>query len=111
MRIRSSLIILFSLILLPFISFAAIPVPNPGGMFANADFTQILVNIVNYILAFIALLGIIFIIWGGIQYITSTGDTGKTEDAKNTIMYAAIGLLIAAMAYAIEGLALNLFIA
>jgi len=38
---------------------------------------------------------------GGIFYVTSTGDAGKVAKAKNTIMYAAIGLAISLAAIAI----------
>jgi hypothetical protein len=38
------------------------------------------------------------IIIGGFQYITSSGDSGKVGTAKNTILYAIIGLVIVALA-------------
>lgn len=40
----------------------------------------------------------IMIVWGGIQYIMSTGDPNKTSRAKNTILYSAIGLLLVILA-------------
>ena len=40
-------------------------------------------------------------VWGGIKYTTSAGDTNKVTSAKNTIIYAVIGLIISIMAYAI----------
>jgi TRAP-type C4-dicarboxylate transport system permease small subunit len=42
-----------------------------------------------------------FIIYGGIQYSTSSGDASKVSKAKNTIMYAVIGLIVSALAFAI----------
>lgn len=36
----------------------------------------------------------IMIVWGGIQYITSTGNPQGVVKAKNTILYSAIGLII-----------------
>ena len=41
------------------------------------------------------------IIFGGIRYTTSNGDTKKVTDAKNTIMYAVVGLVVAIVAYAL----------
>ena len=41
------------------------------------------------------------LIIGGIRYVISGGDSKKVTDAKNTIMYAIIGLIIAILAYAI----------
>ena len=41
------------------------------------------------------------LVWGGIKYTTSAGDTNKVASAKNTIIYAIIGLIVSIMAYAI----------
>lgn len=49
----------------------------------------------------IGAISVIMIIWGGLRYITSGGDNKKITDAKNTILYAIIGLIIAVLAYAI----------
>lgn len=49
----------------------------------------------------IGAISVIMLIWGGLRYITSGGDNKKITDAKNTILYAIIGLIIAVLAYAI----------
>lgn len=41
---------------------------------------------------------IIAIIWSGFKYITSGGDSGKVGNAKNTLIYALIGIAIAVLA-------------
>jgi hypothetical protein len=41
------------------------------------------------------------LIIGGIKYVVSGGDSKKVTDAKNTVLYAIIGLVIAVFAYAI----------
>ena len=38
------------------------------------------------------------IIIGGLRYITSNGDSGNVTNAKNTILYAIVGLVIVALA-------------
>lgn len=58
-------------------------------------------NVVNGILYFVGILSVVMLIWGGILYTTSAGDSNKVTTAKNTIMYAVIGLVIAIFAYAI----------
>ena len=58
-------------------------------------------NVVNGILYFVGILSVIMLIWGGILYTTSSGDSSKVTTAKNTIMYAVIGLVVAIFAYAI----------
>ena len=46
-------------------------------------------------------ISVIMLIYGGIRYVLSSGDSGAVQNAKNTIMYAIIGLVIAILAYAI----------
>ena len=41
---------------------------------------------------------IIMIIYGGFRYITSGGDSGRVGNAKNTLLYAIVGLIIVAIA-------------
>ena len=43
------------------------------------------------------------LIWGGLRYVVSGGDSKKVTDAKNTVLYAIIGLVISFMAFAIVG--------
>jgi hypothetical protein len=43
----------------------------------------------------------IYLVWGGIQWITSGGDKGKTEEARSRITAALLGLAIVAAAWAI----------
>ncbi len=55
----------------------------------------------------IGAISVIMLIWGGLRYILSGGDSKKITDAKNTILYAIIGLIIAFLAYAIIRFVLN----
>ena len=47
------------------------------------------------------IISVFMIILGGLRYVTSSGDGSKTASAKNTIMYAVIGLAVAVSAEAI----------
>ena len=58
-------------------------------------------NIIKTTIGVVGLLAVVFIIVGAIQYITSSGDAGKAAKAKNTILYAVIGLVVALLSYAI----------
>ncbi len=51
-----------------------------------------------YVLGFLA---VVMLIIGGVKYATSAGDAKAVTDAKNTILYALIGLVIAILSYAI----------
>lgn len=49
----------------------------------------------------IGAISVIMLLWGGLRYIMSGGDSKKVTDAKNTVLYAIIGLIIAVLSYAI----------
>jgi hypothetical protein len=44
---------------------------------------------------------VIMIIVGGLRYVISNGDSKNIESAKNTILYAVVGIIAAISAYAI----------
>ena len=50
---------------------------------------------------------VIMIIIGGMNYVLSSGDTGKLTKAKNTILYSVIGLVIVLGAFAITNIVLG----
>lgn len=56
-------------------------------------------QITNVLLFVVGAAAIIMIIWGGIKYVTSGGDSAGVTSAKNTILYAVIGLIVAVLAY------------
>ncbi|MBR2754076.1 hypothetical protein IKD82_02880 [Candidatus Saccharibacteria bacterium] len=68
---------------------------------AANELPDTIINIVTAIIGVSGLVAVIFIIIGGIQYITSEGDAAKTKKAKDTILYAFIGLIICALAFVI----------
>lgn len=57
--------------------------------------------IVNVLLFIIGAISVIMLIIGGIRYTTSGGNQQSVEAAKNTILYAIIGLVVAILAYAV----------
>jgi len=67
-------------------------------------------NIVNILLYIVGALSVIMIIVGGLLYATSAGDSGRVTLAKNTIMYAVIGLVVAFLAFAIVNFVIDTFI-
>lgn len=58
-------------------------------------------TVVNVMLFIIGAISVIMLIYGGIRYTTSGGNANSVTAAKNTIMYAIIGLVVAIFAYAI----------
>ena len=69
----------------------------------NGVFTQI-TNTVLYIVGIIA---VVMLIYGGLRYVMSGGDSKKVTDAKNTILYAIIGLIVSILAFAIVNFVIN----
>lgn len=63
--------------------------------------SKIMKNIINAILFLLGIIAVVMIIIGGIKYTTSNGDSNAIASAKNTILYAVIGLVVAIMAYSI----------
>jgi hypothetical protein len=67
--------------------------PSDGGSLSNL--VRTLINIFSWI---VGVVSVLMIIYGGFRYITSGGESGGVTSAKNTIMYAVIGLVIVALA-------------
>lgn len=77
---------------------------------AKGDNAQSLVQkVVNALLWFVSAASVIAIVVGGIRYVTSNGDEGRIKTAKNTILYAVIGLAVAILGQAIVLLVTNFF--
>lgn len=74
-------------------------VTPPPGFFG--DFTLLFNRLLQFVLALAALLVFFYLIWGGIEWITSGGDKGKTEKARDKITAAVIGLIVLAASWAI----------
>jgi len=45
------------------------------------------------------IIALFFLIWGGIAWITSSGDKAKVDAARNRIVYSVIGLVVAFSAF------------
>ncbi len=65
---------------------------------ATDKVNSIITNVINIFSAVVGIAAVLMIIYGGFRYITSGGDSGKVSSAKNTIIYAIIGLVIVALA-------------
>ena len=70
----------------------------PTDLFGN---TGVFKQVTNTILYIVGIIAVIMLIIGGIRYVVSGGDAKKVTDAKNTVLYAIIGLIICFLAFAI----------
>lgn len=114
------------------LSFAAVPFAQPvhaectndlsGGVTGGADCAKgddqqsnlfgpsgIFKVITNVLLFLIGAVSVIMLIIGGIRYTISQGDSSAVTSAKNTILYAIIGIIVALLAYAIVNFVLGSF--
>ncbi len=81
------------------------PSCNGSNVCGNAGSTNglfnIIKNVINVLLYAAGVIAVIMIIIGGINYALSSGDNAKVASAKNTVLYAVIGLIVAMLAFAI----------
>ncbi len=71
------------------------------------DLASVASKIVNIFSIIVGAVAIIMIIYGGFRYITSGGTSERVGGAKNTLIYAVIGLIIVALAQLIVHFVLN----
>lgn len=71
---------------------------QPSALFGDGGLFSTIANILIFLVGAIA---VIMLIWGGLQYVISAGDSKRVESAKSTILYAIIGIVIAILAFAI----------
>lgn len=72
---------------------------QPTDLFSGS--AGIVPRAINLMLFIVGILAIIFLIFGGIRYVISGGDKTKVDNAKNTILYAIVGLIVAILGYAV----------
>ena len=63
--------------------------------------TGIFTTITNVMLFLVGAISVIMVVIGGLRYVISGGNSGNITAAKNTILYAVIGLIISILAYAL----------
>jgi magnesium-transporting ATPase (P-type) len=74
---------------------------------ATERVNNLIKTIVNLLSAVVGIVAVIMIIFGGLRYITSGGNDSSVTGAKNTILYAIIGLIIVALAQVLVRFTLN----
>ena len=105
--LATMLIAILTVILTPTISYgisavqaganAAHGSSQPAELFGSAG---IFTTLTNTMLFAIGALSVVMLIIGGFRYVVSSGNESSVTNAKNTILYAIIGLVIALLAYA-----------
>lgn len=71
------------------------------------DLGSAALKITNLLLYAAGILAVVFVLVGAFQYVISGGNPDATKKAKDTILYALIGLVVTAAAYAIVNFVLG----
>jgi hypothetical protein len=66
-------------------------------------------TITNVLLYLIGAISVIMLIVGGLRYVVSGGDSTAVQNAKNTILYAVVGIIVAILAYAVVTFVISSF--
>lgn len=64
------------------------------------DPLDVLRLVIDFMLILLAGLAVIFAIWSGYQYITSTGDPEKAEAGRRSLTYVVVGIVVAVLSVA-----------
>lgn len=87
---------------------------NPDSSVCKAsgsdDIGDVITTVINVLLFLIGAISVVMLIVGGFRYTTSGGDANNVKAAKDTILYAIIGLVVAFLAYAIVNWVMRIFI-
>ena len=88
-------------------SLAECNVPESSGGSAQADFSQSVGTIVKFIVGIAGVIAVVIIIIAGINIAVSQGDPAKLAKATKAIIFAAVGLVVCLLAFAIVNFALD----
>lgn len=76
-------------------------VKGAGGSTSSTGIGPLIKNVVNIMLFVLGAAAVIMVVVGGIKYTVSGGDSSAVKSAKDTILYAIVGVVVAVLAYAI----------
>ncbi len=76
---------------------------------ANNSVSKVIAAVVNILSIVVGVAAVIMIIIGGLRFVMSGGDSNNTNAARNSILYAIVGLVIVALAQVIVHFVLSKF--
>lgn len=72
----------------------------PSGT-AQGDLAQVILRIINYVLAIVGVIALAYLVYGGFMYITSAGNEDRIEVAKGILINAVFGIVVIGVAAAL----------
>ncbi len=80
---------------------------QPAELFGD---TGVVSRVTSILLFIVGIVAVVMIVVGGFRYIISGGDASQVQAAKNTILYALVGIIIAILAYAIVNFVVGILV-
>jgi hypothetical protein len=77
---------------------------DPSGGLALANMETLISNLIGALTVVGSILFVVYFILGAFEWISSGGDKGKLEHARNRMMYGILGMIIIVGAYSLLGL-------
>ncbi len=68
---------------------------------SEGSFRALALVVLNFALSFLGFIAVIFVIYGGILYVTAGGEQEKVDSGKKILMYAGAGLVIILLSFAL----------
>ncbi len=66
-----------------------------------ADFVKLITNVIQILLVIAAFAAVVYIIYGGVQYIMSAGEPARLKKAKDSIANAVLGLIVVLVSFGV----------
>jgi hypothetical protein len=105
---KIGIVAILQVVVLPSMMSAQTNMPNVA-VPTNIDIGTIIGKIQSYFFGIVIITCVFLVLWGALDLTTSGGDENKVTSAKRRIMYAAVGLVIAALSMSIVSLLMSLF--
>lgn len=89
-----------SLLIVPYLARAQYEHPTGSGL-PEGILGDIIINVMNWLLVLVGIVGVISFVIAGILYLTAAGDDSKAKTAKQAMTYSIVGMVVALMGYVI----------
>ncbi|MFA5986684.1 MAG: hypothetical protein WC819_05050 [Parcubacteria group bacterium] len=99
--IQKIYVLLMPMVMVAQNAYASVTKPESYGLVEATSFSDIIETVIMWILTFAGSLAVLMIVVAGVMYMTSVGDSAKTDKAKELLTASIIGLVIVLVAYVI----------
>ena len=77
-----------------------VPTSQATGL-TDAEPVSVIASVLSVILSIVGAVSVLMIVIGGVYYVTSAGDSDRVSTARNIVLYAVVGLIIALLAWVV----------